>query len=67
MIRLLDLFQMSPSEPGFAFQMREEYVLEKKLLLKILPQRGETVALRNFTHNLCMILDSFELGIEQLF
>ena len=45
--------------------MQKEYVFEeKKLILKTGPQGGEIVALRNFTHNLRLFLDSVEHWIE---
>ena len=49
---------------SLAFQMREEYIFEKKDFLKIGPQGGEIVALRNFTRNLRIFLDSSEIWIE---
>ena len=55
---------MSPMSQSLAFQMRVGYGFERKKKSKIGPEGGLIVALRNFTRNLCIMLNNFDLKIE---
>ena len=48
---------------SLAFQMREEYVFEK-IIFENWTSRGVNSALPNFTRNLRMFLDRFELWVQ---
>ena len=49
---------------SLAFPIRDKFVLKKEYFLKVGPPGRKIVALCNFTRNICMCLDIFELRIE---